>query len=284
LSISERKKEIKRRRKRREQVAHLKNRLAKATKSEQVEITRKLRERREQLARNAAAGIRREADRARDKIKAALAAFQAIPSDRTATAARTEIREVERRVEQVAPAQQTRTRIESVLIQDWSRVAPGDEVVVAPLNARGRLVASPDQRGKVRVQLGAALVTLGCNDVALPATPAQGGSERVTRISGAFEFDLAGEAEQLESSRLDLRGLDAEEALAQTETFLDRAVRAGLRRVTVIHGHGTGVLKSLVRERLSGSPYVREWRPGERGEGGDGVAVVDLGPGDDEPV
>ena len=47
-------------------------------------------------------------------------------------------------------------------------------------------------------------------------------------------------------------------------------------RVTVIHGHGSGALRDAVRDLLSGHPLVREWRPGERGEGGDGATIVTL--------
>ena len=46
--------------------------------------------------------------------------------------------------------------------------------------------------------------------------------------------------------------------------------------VTVIHGHGTGALKSAVRDFLSTSPYVAKYRPGEDTEGGDGVSIIDL--------
>ena len=75
---------------------------------------------------------------------------------------------------------------------------------------------------------------------------------------------------------LDLRGARVDEALTALERYLEDASLAGLARVTVIHGHGSGALRDVVREHLSSHPLVREWRAGERGEGGDGATIVSL--------
>jgi DNA mismatch repair protein MutS2 len=76
--------------------------------------------------------------------------------------------------------------------------------------------------------------------------------------------------------RVDVRGLRAEDALREVETFLDRALRDGEPTVLVIHGHGTGALRTALRAALANSPYVRVYRPGEAHQGGDGVTVVTL--------
>ena len=78
------------------------------------------------------------------------------------------------------------------------------------------------------------------------------------------------------SNRLDLRGYRVEDALDDLENYLDKASLANLSPVTIIHGHGTGALKSAVRDFLLSSPYVAKFRPGEDGEGGDGVSIVDI--------
>ena len=57
---------------------------------------------------------------------------------------------------------------------------------------------------------------------------------------------------------------------------LDRAVFGGSPFVRIIHGHGTGRLRSTLREYLKASPYVVAFRPGDRAEGGDGVTIVEL--------
>ena len=78
------------------------------------------------------------------------------------------------------------------------------------------------------------------------------------------------------ASSLDLRGARVEEALHLLDQYLDDAVHAGAGRVTVIHGYGSGAMRDAVRDMLSGHPLVREWRPGEQGEGGDGATVVSI--------
>ena len=81
---------------------------------------------------------------------------------------------------------------------------------------------------------------------------------------------------QTNDNTLDLRGLRVDEALSKLADFLNAAVFAGTSPLLVIHGHGTGALKSAVREELSGSDYAIEFRPGQRQEGGDGVTVIFL--------
>lgn len=81
---------------------------------------------------------------------------------------------------------------------------------------------------------------------------------------------------QTSRNTVDLRGMLAEEAVDAADAHLDRAMREDLGVAFIIHGHGTGALKGAIRTYVENSPYVAEFRPGERGEGGDGVTVVWL--------
>jgi DNA mismatch repair protein MutS2 len=81
---------------------------------------------------------------------------------------------------------------------------------------------------------------------------------------------------QAGANTLDLRGRRADDALAELEAFLDRTALEGADTVFVIHGHGTGALRKVVREYLATSAYVTRFRAGGAGEGGDGVSVVSL--------
>ena len=80
------------------------------------------------------------------------------------------------------------------------------------------------------------------------------------------------------SNTLDLRGKRVDEAEIELVQYLDRSLREGKPMVYIIHGHGTGALKKMVRDYLKDSPYAREFRPGQDYEGGDGVTVVFLEP------
>ncbi len=78
------------------------------------------------------------------------------------------------------------------------------------------------------------------------------------------------------SSELDLRGMTTDEAVGVLDLFLDNAMLAKLPSVTVIHGRGTGAVRSAVQQNLKHSRYVKSYRLGRYGEGGDGVTIVEL--------
>ena len=77
-------------------------------------------------------------------------------------------------------------------------------------------------------------------------------------------------------SQVDLRGMMTDEAIANLERFLDTAMMGKLETVTIIHGKGTGAVRSAVRAYLKRSRYVKSFRPGRYGEGEDGVTVAEL--------
>jgi DNA mismatch repair protein MutS2 len=76
---------------------------------------------------------------------------------------------------------------------------------------------------------------------------------------------------------LDLRGMTGDEAIPLVDKFIDAAILAGLHRVDVIHGKGTGALRRRVTEFLANHPRVRSYRLGEWNEGGTGATVIELG-------
>jgi DNA mismatch repair protein MutS2 len=78
------------------------------------------------------------------------------------------------------------------------------------------------------------------------------------------------------ASSLDIRGARVDEALDALTRYLDDAGLAGLNKVLIIHGMGTGALRDAVRAEASSHPLVRSLRPGERGEGGDGATIIEL--------
>ena len=73
-----------------------------------------------------------------------------------------------------------------------------------------------------------------------------------------------------------VKGKAADEALDDVIAALDRATLAGAPFLRIVHGHGTGKLKASLRDYLKDSPYVAEFRAGDRAEGGDGVTIARL--------
>ncbi len=73
-----------------------------------------------------------------------------------------------------------------------------------------------------------------------------------------------------------LRHLTVDEALLKLDQYLHDAFMAGLFQIRIIHGKGTGTLRRVVQERLTKHPLVKSYRPGDYGEGGDGVTIVQL--------
>lgn len=81
---------------------------------------------------------------------------------------------------------------------------------------------------------------------------------------------------QTTDNTCDLRGLGADDAVTLAVTFLDRSLNDNRRVCFLVHGHGTGALKEAIRRELKSSPYVRFFRAGASGEGGDGVTIAWL--------
>jgi DNA mismatch repair protein MutS2 len=78
------------------------------------------------------------------------------------------------------------------------------------------------------------------------------------------------------ASSLDLRGARVDEALDALSRYLDDAGLAGLDKVLIIHGMGTGALRDAVRSAATDHPLVKSVRAGQRGEGGDGATIVEF--------
>jgi DNA mismatch repair protein MutS2 len=146
-------------------------------------------------------------------------------------------------------------------------------------------IASLGQEGEVLEVSGReALVRAGALKVRRPLTdliPLRGKAAAPAMARGREErLEAAGEiraaALQLADRRLDVRGMRVEELLREVERFLDRLYSEGAPECLVLHGHGTGALKQALRDHLAASPYVGEFRGGDRHEGGDAVTVIKL--------
>jgi DNA mismatch repair protein MutS2 len=153
----------------------------------------------------------------------------------------------------------------------------GAAVEIVGLGMTGSLLEPPQGKRRVRVKVGegeilasvSSLVGIACEPSVMPVQPASSASSP-RRVSTSGGLGLH------EQTVVDVRGQAADEALDQVVAALDRATLSGAPYLRIIHGHGTGRLKAVLREYLKGSPYVVEFRQGDRAEGGDGVTVAKL--------
>ena len=193
-----------------------------------------------------------------------------------------------KREQKLIKAKETKQRLLELERQARSELAPveepipvdrlgiGSTVEIAGLGMSGTLLESPQGKKRVRVKVGegevlatvANLIGLAlAREEMVHLPPASSGGVRTGRGSR-----IGGDEQTL----VDVRGQAADEAIDYVVAALDRATLSGAPFLRIIHGHGTGRLKSALREYLKGSPYVEEFRPGDRAEGGDGVTVAKI--------
>jgi len=148
---------------------------------------------------------------------------------------------------------------------DPAAIRMGHTVQLRGIPQPGEALSALDADGMITVQLGALRTRVRGDQVV-----AVGGRDRrpgAVRVSvGPIDA----------GSRIEVRGRTLDEALPAVEGFLDQAFRAGLDRVEIVHGKGTGTLRQAVRELLRRHVLVTKYAPGERHEGGEGVTIAHL--------
>ena len=156
---------------------------------------------------------------------------------------------------------------------DWENVHINDKVMIKDLNQPVTVLSLPDKNDSLYIQMGMIKTKVKKDKLAV-YNPQLAKKVNLSAASGAKETFVLRKYDI--SNTLDLRGERVEEALDDLEAYLDKASLANLSPVYIIHGHGTGALKSAVRDFISTSPYVAKYRVGEDAEGGDGVSVIDI--------
>ena len=154
---------------------------------------------------------------------------------------------------------------------DWENIQIGNKVLLKELHQSVIVLSLPDKNDNLFVQMGLIKTKIKKDKLALLNEKLV--ARPVLRFQSKTPFELQ---KRDMSNTLDLRGNRVEGALDSLEFFLDKASLANLTPVYIIHGHGTGALKSAIQEFLSTSPYVGKYRFGEAADGGDGVSVIDI--------
>ena len=233
-------------------------------------------------AREIEATVRRELaeelEEARKIAAQVVAELQQAPTMRAAQAASEALRQAARDQVQQAEVQEVRSQVaeegREVGVED--PITVGTRVRIASLGHEGDVIALDGD--DATVQAGIIKTRAKLSEL----VPVSKRSARKERRRQAAEVRKAEETAEpdidsaVPGATCDLRGMRADEARDRVTGFLDRSFLDGLPAVAVIHGHGTGVLKEVVREALRHSELVARTRPGERHEGGDGVTIATL--------
>ncbi len=149
----------------------------------------------------------------------------------------------------------------------------GDEVMIMTLGSSATLLEDPDKSGNVRVQAGILQTRVKVKDLMLKedeGVSVQSGEKKVKASSYSVSRSSSFKDE------IDLRGMNGDEAWLAVDKYFDEAILFGFKKVRLIHGKGTGALKTALWKFLKGDKRISSFRIGQFGEGDGGVTVVEL--------
>ena len=148
----------------------------------------------------------------------------------------------------------------------------GDSVKVLSMNLTGTVHSLPNAKGDLFVQMGILRSQVNIKDLVLieDATP---GSKKYAK-TGAGKLKMSKSASV--STEINLIGKTVDEAIALLDKYLDDAYLAHLPSVRIVHGKGTGALRSAVQSHLKRQSYIKSFHLGEFGEGDAGVTIAEF--------
>lgn len=223
----------------------------------------KLLERAEREAREAVAKARREADEV-------IAELRRMQREEAGAVKDHRLSEMKRKLNHAAPELRTPKLGKATGGgRKPAVIGPGDEVLVVNLGQKGHVVDIGDQ--EATVQLGIMKMKVNKANLELvKQAPAQ--KQQPPQATSSLKRTRDENAKM----ELDLRGTNVEEAILEIDRFLDESFLANFGQVYLIHGKGTGVLRTGVQEYLRKHKRVKSFRMGNYNEGGAGVTVAEL--------
>ena len=148
----------------------------------------------------------------------------------------------------------------------------GQEVLIAELNQLATVTARPDRNGMVEVRAGIMKTKVPLSGLCAPDKMDKRPAREPRRSSTRVQLDKSRKA----SMEINLLGYTVDEALAEVDKFLDSGMLRGQQTLYIIHGNGTGALRTAIQKHLRTHKAVKSFRPGRYGEGENGVTVVEL--------
>ncbi|MBO6938980.1 MAG: Smr/MutS family protein [Deltaproteobacteria bacterium] len=231
----------------------------------------KLKEEKQKVLDDEARELRREIRSTRKALKTARTELRAQAEADKIAEARGLLEEAQE-VEKGAP--KAKLVIDDEGRASLSEVNVGDRVYVPHMRAEAEVLEVKEEKDETKVRLAAGALKLWAELSKLRAADAP--KAPTGRKPPAPEPEPQ-RAVQTSDNTLDIRGMRVDDALAMTESFLDRMYGADEPAAYIVHGVGTGALRDAIRERLErDQSYVASFRKGTREEGGDRLTVVEL--------
>ena len=153
-----------------------------------------------------------------------------------------------------------------------TQIKPGDSVKVVSMGLKGTVSSLPDKNGNLFVQCGIIRSKVSLNDLVLIEEETINTDKMQRSSSGKLKMSKSYSI----STEINLLGRTVDEALSELDKYLDDAYLAHLPSVRVVHGKGTGALRSAVHNYLRKNRVVKNYRLGEYGEGDAGVTIVEF--------
>lgn len=147
---------------------------------------------------------------------------------------------------------------------------PGDSVFIVNLNQKGTIINPPNKEGEAIVQVGIMKLNAHITNLKLVE------EKTVQNTSKSGQGRISIEKSKNIRTEIMLRGMTLDDAMEELDKYLDDAFLAGINEVSIIHGKGTGVLRSGIHKHLKNHPMVKEFRLGRFGEGEAGVTIATL--------
>lgn len=242
---------------------------AQRLRSEAEKQKQKLEKQRERILNEAREEARRTVSDAKDEADAIVKEIRKLQRDgANLNKIDDKRRQLKQKLTSMEP-QSVRSLSEHIVPKD---LKVGDRVYIHSLGQSGIVTSPPDNSGNVMIKTGIMRVKIGIEDLSLDNTKQQQPKQQSKRYSGSFRNTKAKDI----SPEVDLRGMMALEAIDKLDKYLDDAYLAGLERVTIIHGKGTGALRSAVQEYLRTNSHIKSYRAGLYGEGEAGVTIAEL--------
>ena len=230
---------------------------------EQNKITQELREEEKDFQRNKSKKLQEEIRAGRNEIRKMIEEIKgekALP----------EIRKVDKKIQAM---KNTSLQIDYNM-EEWSLTADqlksGDTILILNLGKTATLLESTRGKKNVRVRMGNIKTIVETSSI-------RGNPHQINSPKNADQkISMNIETESKSNTSCDLRGMNSEDAETKMEAFISHAIATKAKRIKIIHGHGMGTIKTVVKNYLKKTGLCKNFSPGRREEGGTGVTVVEF--------